>query len=258
MKRLRDYCPLSAVVYCTISVLIGVVLAYVTRYAQEEIHRQFGDLYEVSFRFTTDEPLIPDFFFREKEHVTLLCYERQNPMEYVWISGEKDLAVLDNNYETVQQEIKNMSKDTIFWAVSDRKHALEIALWDWENALLEEGKILEICEERRITADGLLGSKRYVYLVYGISWVGLLLFHAGNFMVYVRGRKKTAEVYFLLGIPGYFSNLKRRQLCTQVLLCFFVLTVLKSYCWRSFVCAVFLFYLSTTLVGVLCINRHKV
>lgn len=266
IKLSKNYYLSGAILHYIISILIGIFLLCTTRYAQNELHHQGADLYEFFFRFAmdeqatneqaTNEQAIPEVFFEEKEHVTLLCYERQNPMDYVLISGDETLVALEENYETVKHGEKNASKDTIFWAVSDRKKKLENTMTDWESALAEEGKALELCESRRITAAGLLGSKQYVYLLYGISWAGLLVFQIGNLIMYVKGKKKTAGVYFLLGIPGYTSKLKRNQIVVYLLLCLGELIFLKSYCRKEAMFMIILFYLLAVLWSVLYVERY--
>ncbi len=254
VKTLRDICSPSIILHYIISILIGIFLIFVIRYAQKEIHRQGGDLYEFSFRLTTNEQEIPEVFFAEKENITLMCYKKQNPMEYILLSGEEDLVPLEENYETIKRSGQSITKDLIFWAVSDRKKALEEAKKDWENILKESGKSIEPCEGRRITAAGLLGSNQYVYLLYGISWVVLLLFQLGNLMMYIKGRKKTKEVYFLLGIPGYTQKVKRNLTILQMLLCIGVLLFLRGYFLQVFVPTVLLFYLLSITWNMLCIN----
>lgn len=254
VKTLRDICSPSIILHYIISILIGIFLIFVIRYAQEEIHRQGGDLYEFSFRLTADEQEIPEVFFAERENVTLMCYKKQNPMEYILLSGEEDLVPLEENYETVKRGGQSITKDLIFWAVSDRKKALEKVKNDWENALKRSGKSIEPCEGRRITAAGLLGSNQYVYLIYGISWVVLLLFQLGNLMMYIKGRRKTKEVYFLLGIPGYRQKVKRNLTILQILLCIGGLLFLKGYFLQVFVPTVLLFYLLSVIWNILCIK----
>lgn len=247
MGSWKDYCPANAVLYYITSAFISILLLFVTRYAQGEIHRQGGDLYESFFCLTTVEQVVPEIFFEEKEHVTLFCYENGNPMDYILISGDETLAALEENYETVKRGGGKVSDDTIFWAVSDRKKALENAILDWKNELGKKGKSFRLCEDRRITAAGLLGSKGYVYLLYGISWIGLLVFQIGNLMIYMKEKKKTARVYFLLGISGYVSMLKRNQILIYFLLCLGELVFLKKYCLVEAVLMRVLFYLLVVL-----------
>lgn len=256
MRLPRDYCPINTILHDMISVLIGIFLILATRYAQGEIHRQGGDLYEFSFCFTTDEQVIPEVLFKEEEHVTLLCYTKENPMEYMLISGDEALVALEKDYENVKQGGKRIQKNTIFWAVSDQKKALENAMQNWKASLAEEGKILEPCEGRRITAAGLLGSNQYVYLLYGISWAGLLLFQIGNLMMYVKEKKKTAKVYFMLGIPKYGLKLERRQLAMLLFLCLGSLAALNGYCLKIFVPLIFLFYLVAAFWTIFCVRQY--
>lgn len=256
MKLLRDYCPINTVLHCVISILIGTFLVCATRYAQSEIHRQGGDLYEFSFCFATDEQVMPEFFLKEKEYVTLLCYTKENPMEYMLISGDETLAPLQKDYENVKRGEQKIQKDTIFWAISDRKKALENAMQDWKVSLAEEGKMFELCEGRRITAAELLGNNQYVYLLYGISWVGLLLFQIGNLMMYVKEKKRTAKVYFLLGLPRYESKLEKQQWVMQLFLCLGSLAALKRYCLKVFVPLILLFYLVAIFWSTFCVRQY--
>lgn len=256
VKTLRNICSPSIILHYIISILIGVVLIFVIRYAQQEIHRQGGDLYEFSFRLTVDEQEIPEVFFAEKENITLVCYKKQNPMEYMLLSGEEDLVPLEENYETIKRGGQSITKDLIFWAISNRKKALEEARKDWESVLKETGRAIELCEGRRITAAGLLGSNQYVYLLYGISWIVLLLFQLGNLMMYIKGRKKTKEVYFLLGIPGYTQKVKRNLGILQLLLCIGVLLFLKGYFLQVFAPTVILFYLLSIIWNMCCIKHY--
>lgn len=256
VKPLRDICSPSIILHYIISILIGIVLIFVIRYAQQEIHRQGGDLYEFSFRLTVDEQEIPEVFFAEKENVTLVCYKKQNPMEYMLLSGEEDLVPLEENYETIKRGGQSITKDLIFWAISNRKKALDEARKDWESVLKEAGKAIEPCEGRRITAAGLLGSNQYVYLLYGISWIVLLLFQLGNLMMYIKGRKKTKEVYFLLGIPGYTQKVKRNLSILQLFLCIGVLLFLRGYFLQVFAPTVILFYLLSIIWNIRCIKHY--
>ena len=256
VKPLRDICSPSIILHYIISILIGIVLIFVIRYAQQEIHRQGDDLYEFSFRLTVDEQEIPEVFFAEKENVTLVCYKKQNPMEYMLLSGEEDLVPLEENYETIKRGGQSITKDLIFWAISNRKKALDEARKDWESVLKEAGKAIELCEGRRITAAGLLGSNQYVYLLYGISWIVLLLFQLGNLMMYIKGRKKTKEVYFLLGIPGYTQKVKRNLSILQLFLCIGVLLFLRGYFLQVFAPTVILFYLLSIIWNMRCIKHY--
>ena len=256
VKTLRDICSPSIILHYIISILIGIVLIFVIRYAQQEIHRQGGDLYEFSFRLTVDEQEIPEVFFAEKQNVTLVCYKKQNPMEYMLLSGEEGLVPLEENYETIKRGGQSITKDLIFWAISNRKKALDEARKDWESVLKEKGKAIEPCEGRRITAAGLLGSNQYVYLLYGISWIVLLLFQLGNLMMYIKGRKKTKEVYFLLGIPGYTQKVKRNLSILQLFLCIGVLLFLRGYFLQVFAPTVILFYLLSIIWNIRCIKHY--
>ena len=131
MKLLNEYFSKSTILYCITSILLAVLLVGITCYTQEEIHRQGLDLYEFSFCFLEEEQIIPEFMYEDKEGVTLLCYERHNPMDYTLLSGAEERVVLEENYETINRGKKRFN-NVIFRAVSNRKKALENAVSDWQ------------------------------------------------------------------------------------------------------------------------------
>lgn len=248
MKLLNEYFSKSTILYCITSILLAVLLIGITCYTQEEIHRQGLDLYEFSFCFLEEEQIIPEFMYEDKEGVTLLCYERHNPMDYTLLSGAEERVVLEENYETINRGKKRFN-NVIFRAVSNRKKALENAVSDWANALEKEGNELKECEDRRITAGGLLGSDKFIYLLYGIAWIVLLAFQMGNLMMYVKGRRKTVEIYMLLGIPRYTLKMKKNIIILYIFFTVIGLVFLKGYCPIVFAFLIFLFYLIIILFG---------
>ncbi|MDE7326674.1 MAG: hypothetical protein K2N63_10405 [Lachnospiraceae bacterium] len=248
MKLWNEYFSKSTILYCAVSALLTVFLIGMTRYTQGEIHRQGLDLYEFSFCFVTEGQRIPDFMFEEKKGVTLLCYERQVPMEYTLLSGDENRVMLEEKYETLNYGKKSF-QNIIFWAVSDGKGLLDEAVKDWKDALEKEGIVIEECESRRITAGGILGSDKFIYLLYGIAWIVLLIFQMGNLMMYVKGRKRTAKVYWLLGIPGYMSRMIRN--ISGLYFFFAMIAVVSLYKYRlaTFIFSLLLFYLIIFLFG---------
>ena len=92
-------------------------------------------------------------------------------------------------------------------------------------------------------------SDKFIYLLYGIAWIVLLAFQMGNLMMYVKGRRKTVEIYMLLGIPGYTLKMKKNIIILYIFFTVIGLVFLKGYCPIVFAFLIFLFYLIIILFG---------